>query len=431
MSSRIAEKYMNSFHLSSLGESEVVDVSNISLLDNPSIKNNLLEKLSKNKPGELILENCQLTDNLVMEISKYCANNKNLRYLNLKNNNLTSKSGYYLLDLLKQNRSIESVTIFSNPIFQENTNDSTTIAQQIRQYFQETKYLRSICGCKISYPLLLYTYQWEKRTEMSFVLMELQKNTDLKLFSVSFTKQQQQQHHHRTSSNPFPTLSLGGTDIFHDLCITLLHNNKSLLSLQCYEMMSFLLTKPMFQHLFQHHSPTSAGTDSTTATNKTLKTLQLSIAREMSVVQVRLLLIYLLHTLPWFTQLKTFQWECAYFTAEELLSTSTSLLSLYDEANHSNAATVLSTREREWLQSYQTYSIFDLLCELIKSSTFTHLALYSIPWNWLLWKKLNQTIQENGSVSLLSINAYDELDYKGKELLEKTTANRKQSLVLR
>lgn len=147
--------------------------------------------IEENKPSEVVLSNCQLTDEVAEALLSSCLANDNLRALNLMNNYVEERGCELLLALLASNKGIESINLLGNPILRSlstscedsavcGANEIHPLIASLLRLFEESSYIRSLCGCSVSQPVLTIPNALRFDHEVDLVVAELKKNADLK-----------------------------------------------------------------------------------------------------------------------------------------------------------------------------------------------------------------------------------------------------------
>eukprot|EP00981_Chlorochromonas_danica_P006788 scaffold1490_cov162-Ochromonas_danica.AAC.34 len=147
--------------------------------------------IEENKPSEVVLSNCQLTDEVAEALLSSCLANDNLRALNLMNNRVEERGCELLLALLASNKGIESINLLGNPILRSfstpcegsvvcGANEIHPLIASLLRLFEDSSYIRSLCGCSVSQPVLMIPHTLRFDHEVDLVVAELKKNTDLK-----------------------------------------------------------------------------------------------------------------------------------------------------------------------------------------------------------------------------------------------------------
>eukprot|EP01031_Cornospumella_fuschlensis_P026349 gene26349-31831_t len=152
-----------------------------------------VELLGKNivtlKPSELLLRYCYLSDKYLTRIIESCLLDENLTVLDLSGNVMGEDALSVLLSLLNSNKCIETLNILANPILQSLPGGGLhPHLEELLILFLNSRYLRSICGCSVSKPVLVLSKPLKYDHEIEVIKAELRKNTDLKSLSCVFNE---------------------------------------------------------------------------------------------------------------------------------------------------------------------------------------------------------------------------------------------------
>jgi hypothetical protein len=328
--------------------------------------------ITKEQPSEIFISNPKISYSLVHQVIESCFANTNIRVLSFRASSFNSTNLSLLLQLLRRNRSIESIDLFccGNLFSLRNSeggnNDLTKVQgliDELLQLFLDSKYLRSLCGCTIARPILSLISPISS-LEMEFIYADLRKNTDLKI------------------------LSLLCSNLSVDSLLFSLFQNRSLLQLTLHDIELFDISQLT---VVNYHYQKSAS-DNSSSKNSTLKTLQMKFSSSISFKIIQDCLSWLSTSLIPYLSVTSLQLD--YLPVED-------------------------------------YSI-QFLCDILeRNKSLCHLSLFNIYWNWINWKKLTQSVSENGFLRILRLDAKNEIDHRSRQVLGKALEHRSSPLILR
>jgi hypothetical protein len=326
----------------------------------------------KEQPNEIIVSNPRIPHSLIQQVIESCFSNTNIRVLSFRSSSFNALNLSLLLQLLRRNRSIESIdlfhcgNLFSLLSSEGGNNDMMKIQgliDELLQLFLDSKYLRSLSGCTIARPTLSIDRPISS-LEMEFIYADLRKNTDLKILSLCCSK------------------------VSVDSLLFSLFQNRSLLQLTLYDIVLFDINQLSMVN-YQKQRTTS---DNHSSKNSTLKTLRLKFSTSVSSKIIQDCLTWLSSSLIPYLSITTLQLD--YLPVED-------------------------------------YSI-QFLCDILeRNKSLCHLSLFNIYWNWINWKKLTQSVSENGFLRVLRLDAKNEIDHRSRQVLGKALEHRSSPLILR
>ena len=354
------------------------------------------------QPAEITINNWKISPSLIQQAIESSFLNSNLRVLNFRNSQFNKQNLQLLIQLLKRNRSIESIDLFHcqeifNPSSGSNSSPPATegttaesspnmgtnggslsveqLVDELLQLFADSKYLRSVCGCTVAKPILSLSKSLSMM-EMEFLYADLRKNTDLKV------------------------LCLPCTHSVEYIFLAILNYNRSLLQVLLFDIEEFDVAKlPQVSLPSSLAGPVGYGLSSFEKTNSAAN--------------------------PRNSSLKTLQLQFNPHIAQASVAACLAWLSRAFIPNLS-----FTTLQLDYLP-LEDFSI-QFLCDILKShKCILHLSLFNIHWNWINWKKFTQYIAENQSLRLLHLDANNEVDHRSRQVLGKALENRHTPLILR
>jgi hypothetical protein len=343
--------------------------------------------LIEQQPAELYLTDSKISSSLIQQTIESSFLNTNLRVLNFRASQFNKDNLQLLIQLLKRNRSIESIDLFhcqeifsssSAGLVEENNNNNNSpsveqLMDELLQLFADSKYLRSVCGCTVAKPVLsLHKTSSLTTAEMEFIYADLRKNTDLKFLCISCTHS------------------------IEYIFLALLNYNRTLHQLLLFDIEEFDLSRLPSSALTNkggaQRGGGGGGTGGNGLKNSTLKTLQLKFNPHINNKSIS---------------------DCLSWLSGEFFPSLS-----------------ITTLQLDYLP-VEDFAI-QFLCDVLKThKTLLHLSLFNIHWNWINWKKFTSFISDNKSLRVLHLDANNEVDHRSRQVLGKALENRHTPLILR